>query len=90
MSHVAAAYLWQNGLTMVFDHGGEQIPELQGRHTAELEQRIRERSDERTVFFGFAGERCNWHRLTAAAEEALTLEDLDRLDGIAGDEPEGP
>jgi hypothetical protein len=57
---VAAVYLWQNGNVMVFDWNGQQIGELQGRHSEELEEKIRARSNERTEWYGFGGVRCTW------------------------------
>lgn len=47
-------YRWQNGLIMVFDKEGKQIPYLQGPWTQKLEDLIRQQhSDEDTRFHGF-------------------------------------
>ena len=59
---VAHAYLWENGMTMVFDRFGEQIPDLQGPHTPELEQAIRERALPGAKLTGFDGVRETWPR----------------------------
>ncbi len=32
LRHITHVYLWQNGLCMVFDQFGEQMPEYQGRY----------------------------------------------------------
>lgn len=50
---VAKTYLWQNGMAMVFGEDGEQIPELQGRATAELAEAIRKRSTPATEWIGW-------------------------------------
>lgn len=50
---VAKTYRWQNGMAMVFDEDGEQIPELQGRATPELAEAIRKRSAPATVWVGW-------------------------------------
>lgn len=60
MIDVKAAYLWANGMVMVFDAAGQQIADLQGRYTPELEAAIRARSDATTEFHGFIGSRCEW------------------------------
>lgn len=44
-------YLWQNDMVMVFDGAGEQIPELQGRLSAELVRKLEEASDGATSWF---------------------------------------
>jgi len=40
-------------MLMVFDGAGNQIPNLQGRWTPELEQTIRSQSTPDTKFYGF-------------------------------------
>ena len=52
---VGASYLFANGTVMTFDRAGKQIPELQGRHTPELEASVRAESDFSTEFHGFDG-----------------------------------
>lgn len=52
-SDVTKVYLWANGMLMVFDKNGEQIPELQGRHTKKRVKQIESRSTEATIWHGF-------------------------------------
>jgi hypothetical protein len=53
MTEVSTVYLWQNGLTMVFDEDGQQIPELQDKVSPELVRRIQRASTPRTKWVGF-------------------------------------
>ncbi len=57
---VVATYLWENGMVMTLGRDGQQIPELQGKHTPELVEAIRARSDEKTKWNGFARVACVW------------------------------
>jgi len=52
-SIVANTYLFPNGMIATFGYDDEQIPELQGRFSAELKAKIKERSDDRTKWNGF-------------------------------------
>jgi hypothetical protein len=60
MTDVKSVYLWANGMVMTFNAAGQQIPELQGRYTPELEAAIRARSDAATEWYGFNGVPCVW------------------------------
>lgn len=42
-------YFWQNGMAMVFDQFGHQMPELQGKRE-EVEAKIRAASTSETIF----------------------------------------
>lgn len=53
MAKPAKVYLWENGMVMVFDESGCQIPELQGRFNAELHSKITDVSDDSTCWLGF-------------------------------------
>jgi hypothetical protein len=53
-------YLWSNRMLVTSDEWGEQIPDLQGPHTPELEAEIRQRADDRTAWHGFVGPPCEW------------------------------
>lgn len=44
VSIVRISYRWANGMVMTFGHDGEQIPDLQGPWSDELEQAIRARA----------------------------------------------
>lgn len=58
---VVSVYLWQNGVVMVFDFAGEQIFELQGVRSDELEAKIRARATVETQWHGFPpDEPCLW------------------------------
>lgn len=50
---VSSSYRWENGNVMTFGEDGEQIPELQGRASAELYAKIRARSTPTTKWFGW-------------------------------------
>ncbi len=50
---VSSAYLWANGMVMVFGEDGEQIPELQGKATPERVRAIQRRSTRDTEWIGF-------------------------------------
>lgn len=39
--HIARVYVWQNGMAMVFDQDGEQMPEFQGPYV-EVKDKIDE------------------------------------------------
>lgn len=49
---VTKAYKFPNGMIATF-HGDDQIPELQGRDTPELRDKIKLCSNENTVLHGF-------------------------------------
>lgn len=60
---VRTAYLWQNGMTMVFDEHGEQIPALQDQVSPQLVAEIRARADAATEWIGFGEDgRAVWPR----------------------------
>lgn len=60
---VAAAYLWENGMVMVFDEDGHQVPELQDEVSPELVKRIRQASTADTKWVGFGEDgRAVWPR----------------------------
>lgn len=50
---VMATYSFPNGMIATFGHDGEQIPELQGRYSLELIDKIKVRSNKNTSFNGF-------------------------------------
>lgn len=50
---VKTAYLWRNGLTMVFDQHGEQIAALQDVASPELVREIQRRATAETEWIGF-------------------------------------
>lgn len=52
-SRVKATYKFPNGMVATLGYNGGQIPELQGAYSKELENKIRERSDERTLWEGY-------------------------------------
>lgn len=63
-TRIKAAVLWQNGIVMVFDESGEQIPALQGELTRRLESWIRTCADAETEFRGFPPDQpCVWQPL---------------------------
>lgn len=53
MTDVSSAYLWANGMLMVFGEDGEQIPELQGKATPEKVRAIQRRATRTTEWVGF-------------------------------------
>lgn len=54
---VKVGYRWSNNMVMVFDHDGEQIPELQGPYTEALAAAVEARSlPGRTQLFGWPPE----------------------------------
>jgi len=57
---IAATYLFDNGMVMTFGTDGQQIPELQGKHTPELRQKIIEASDSMTEWIGWKGKPVNF------------------------------
>lgn len=58
---IAAVYRFENDMLMVFDDRGEQMTELQGRWSPELELKIHNASCGLTAWHGFsAGKRVNW------------------------------
>lgn len=58
---VVAVILWANGVVEVLDFAGEQIIELQGPRSDELEAKIRERATAETQWHGFPpDEPCVW------------------------------
>lgn len=50
---VQATYKLPNGVVATFDYNGNQIGELQGLYSVELESKIRQNSDDRTEWHGF-------------------------------------
>ena len=50
---VKATYKFPNGNVATFNFNNEQIPELQGVYTHELEEKIKKYSDARTEWHGF-------------------------------------
>lgn len=50
---VSSAYRWKNGMVMVFDTTGRQVPQLQGEYCVDLHRRIRQHSSHQTKWFGF-------------------------------------
>ena len=46
-------YRFANGMVATFDKKGEQIPELNGPHSSELVNQIKDRSDSETKWNGF-------------------------------------
>lgn len=50
---VFAVFKFPNGMVATTGFDGEQIPELQGRYTKELEEKIRLRADKKTQWNGF-------------------------------------
>lgn len=58
---VKSAYLWANGMVMVFNENGEQIPELQGPFNQERYQAIKNRATASTEWYGFDDKGgCSW------------------------------
>lgn len=62
---IAYSYLFANGMVMTFDEHGEQMPDFQGRHTPELEAKLRAGACAQTVFRGFAGQPADWSQYRA-------------------------
>lgn len=56
---IAAAYLFANGMVMVFDDAGQQVPELQGPKE-EVFKRLMAAVDENTKLCGFDGMPVVW------------------------------
>ena len=50
---VMATYRFPNGNVATFGYNGKQIPMLQGVYSKELEDKIRQHSDQRTRWEGF-------------------------------------
>jgi len=50
---VMSTYKFPNGMIITCDYDGEQIPELQGKYSKELVEKIKQRSDQRTIWNGF-------------------------------------
>jgi hypothetical protein len=53
---VSSVYLWRNGVLMVFDDAGDQVPELQGPASVEKVREIQRRSSRETKWYGFGEE----------------------------------
>lgn len=53
LADVRSTYRWANGNVMTFGEDGEQICELQGPYSRELEVRIRRRSSAQTEWIGW-------------------------------------
>lgn len=61
---IGKVYFWENGMLMVFDENGEQLPEFQGRNTTELLNKIEKAADDKTKWIGFGLEGpCYWNRI---------------------------
>lgn len=54
MNKAKYVYKFDNGMLMVFDEHGQQIPSLQGSYSEELMEKIKNNSDEGTEFSGFS------------------------------------
>lgn len=46
---IKSVYHWQNDMVMVFDEKGQQIPELQGKYTKELWDKIMKLCNKETI-----------------------------------------
>lgn len=60
---IKTAYLWANGMLMVFGEDGEQIPELQGPFDLERYQAIKDRATPDTEWHGFNEQPLEWPRI---------------------------
>lgn len=77
---VGSVYLWQNGMVMTFGEDGHQMPDLQGRNTPELLEKISLRSSPTTSWIGFGPDgACDFqqmkHRFSCPGEGAGELMD---------------
>lgn len=52
-SKVWGVYKFPNGNVAVFGYNEQQVPMLQGPYTKALEEKIRQYSDEKTIWKGF-------------------------------------
>ena len=74
---VRSVYLFDNNMVMTFGFDGQQIPDLQGPYTKELEEKIRENSGMMTEWFGF-NELLTWNEVRNQMNMILPIVDYEQ------------
>ena len=74
---VRSVYLFDNKMIMTFGFDGQQIPDLQGPYTKELEEKIRENSGMMTEWFGF-NELLTWNEVRNQMNMILPIVDYEQ------------
>ena len=52
-SIIKSSYLFPNWMIVTYGHGGDQLPDYQGKYTEDLHRKILERADSKTEMHGF-------------------------------------